>query len=668
LHAHLTHYAEAIKCYKEAFKLASVPNANITLRYITSMELDYCEVLQLLGREKEAMALLKKMLKPNAPPLSVTSHCSVLTRLAQLAFNKGKIIKAEQLSSQAVLMAAQHCLPGHLVGALRTHAGALIGLGRREEALKVFKLAREACDTYLKDLPAARAIVLSEQGACILKNGDFKSAVPLLEEARSVLNLYPPTSKLIETIGYLARAYNTLGRYQESTACIDEALALCKATLGERSPRYAMLLSSKAYLLILQHDPQGLQAARQALALSDEIEPKGGVLTASALLAVAQKCPFVEKEPLLLRAKRIALRGLSSSLSLMDATPLVPSEILTDVMASLGNYLSDLGCDEEAIDYLMRATKLANSSSPEGGKAFQTMQDVSMQFGLFNSLLRQNRLEEAETVLRKTRQALSASFPDAPDFNRSNASQELCLKAVQLGHAKGTFSSDDLMDAYRMLTHHTFTRAARIPAFQALAELHLAKGEFLEAEKAALTDSDDVQLGKRPIVLTLARMALGRPNDAATVAWESMDFVLRFTGELFSVNSAERRTGLLRQLSLTEHIFFSLALTFPDVIHKWGNDGDDMSLQRRAFHALLRGKGMTQDVAKLEGTTLPPELQGKYDELQKLKREYVNVAFKSGTVFIGVLECFNKNTILIGEQMTIRWMSLRIAYLRMSPS
>ncbi len=301
------------------------------------------------------------------------------------------------------------------------------------------RLARESVELAQRRYPPDRVEVAAASamlGKVLALKGDYRGAIPVLENAAAVLEKGPGSVELSEALGDLANAHYSLGDIAESEAVNLRGLVLDRKLFGEAHPNTGIDFFNLANIQLDRANyPEAERLFRRALAIDQawygEIHPK----TASAAMMVG---------------RAVAYQGR------LDEAGVLYQQALDTMRQVYGNghfrvavVLSLMGDLEKNRHNLVAAEKIFQQSAAIFKKTFGEQHEFYQHqlSNLATVRLAARQFSAAEQLLRPALAHLKAAVPD----QRYTALAEVRLGEALAGEKKWAEAETHLAEGYNDL-------------------------------------------------------------------------------------------------------------------------------------------------------------------------------------------------------------------------
>jgi serine/threonine-protein kinase len=356
---------------------------------------------------------------------------------------------------------------------------ALIGLRvDQSQIAEAERLARESVEAANRRSARNNSEIARAKGMLgkvLATKGDYKAAVPLLEEAVDVLSKNPGSAELSDALGDLANVHYYLGDANKSEVVNLKGLELDRKLFGADHPNAGIDLFNLGNIQLDRADyPAAEQLFRKALEIDRAWYGDSHPKTASARLMVGRAVDYQGRSEEAAGLYRQALR--------------VTKEIYGEQHPRYASVLSLMGDLDTRRHDLATAEKLFLQSAEIFRKALGERHEFYLHqiSNLAAVRLAEKRYVEAEALLRPALQSLQAIVPD----QRYTALAEVRLGAALAGQKRYSESQDYALAGYTSLKKLMGRSAVELlSARRELAEIYIAmnlpaKADALKAEGA----------------------------------------------------------------------------------------------------------------------------------------------------------------------------------------
>jgi serine/threonine-protein kinase len=320
-------------------------------------KVDRVEALLETGKYKEGLAEAEPLLRQVEPVGHAPLHAQVLFQVARLRGGAGDYKGAEQLTRQAIAVAARG-RDSRLMSQALSHLVITVGVRdtRPLETVPLEQMVEAVAESTGDEVTRATALfslgaLFKEQARYPEAREKFTQALALREKA-----LGPEHPEAASALQELGSVLWWMGEYPRALPLTERALALKQKTQGPEHPEAIQALSTVAGVLRdLGRFDEALQRLEQVRALREKVlgPEHPAVSTAVANLGVLLNDLGRFEE-----SRQLAQRALA-----MKQKQLGPEHPdLTSVLNTLGNALSHLGHHEEAMAHLARSQALAEKA------------------------------------------------------------------------------------------------------------------------------------------------------------------------------------------------------------------------------------------------------------------------------------------------------------------
>ncbi len=333
------------------------------------------------------------------------------------------------------------------------------------------RLARELVEMGKRRYAAASVQVAGATGMLgkvLATQGDYKAAIPALEQAVEVLSKTGGSEELSEALGDLANTHYYQGHVAESEALNLRALALDRKLFGEAHPNTGIDLYNLGNIQLDRADyPEAERLFRQALEIDQAWYGKSHPKTAGAFLMVGRAVEYQGRSE---EAAALYQQALSATRETYGEDHPRFAAVLS-LMGDLSTRRHDLAIAE----------KLFRQAAEIFKKAFGDRHEFYLhQLSNLGSVrLAARQYAEAEALLRPALEGLQAVVPD----QRYTALAEVRLSAALAGQKRYTEAENYALAGYTSLQRLMGPSAVELlDARKELVEVYLALNQPAKAE------------------------------------------------------------------------------------------------------------------------------------------------------------------------------------------